>query len=100
MYASHGLDKKINLQNMQNMKNHVVSGLTQKPQKNKLDNVFFWQNMQNKKTMKSSALTENHTRHKKDTLDPKKCVAEHAEHRKPRNFVQHRIHTRHKRRQT
>lgn len=42
MYASHGLDKKINLQNMQNMKNHVVSGLTQKPQKNKLDNVFFW----------------------------------------------------------
>jgi hypothetical protein len=53
--------------------------------------------MQNKKKPRSqSALTENHTRHKLDKLDQKnKIVAERAEHRKPRNFLKYRIHTRH-----
>jgi len=95
----HTQKNKIKLQNMQNMKNHAVSGLTQKAQKDKLDNVFFigGQNMQNKKTMQSVCFdTEPHKAHKKDKLDNVFFfVAEHAGHRKPRKFVQHRIHTRH-----
>jgi len=53
---------------MQNMKNHAVSGLTQKAQKDKLDNCFFFggQNMQNKKTMQSVCFdTEPHKAQKK-----------------------------------